>query len=110
MYTDFLPIPTPDECKYLILKVIEQAVRDYLSLEKTNTPIEKLYYDTACEFLFDDEYIVEFGGANKTLRDFLEILDIELQWFRERVMRLKSARHKNISIQYLIDENKDEKT
>jgi hypothetical protein len=110
LLNDFLPIPTPDECKYLILKVIEQAVRDYLSLEKTNTPIEKLYYETACEFLFDDDYIVEFGGANKTLRDFLDILDISLDWFRERVMRLKAARYRNISIQYLIEEKKDEKT
>lgn len=89
--------------------MIEQAVRDYLSLDKTNTPIEKLYYETACEFLFDNDYVVEFGGANKTLRDLLDLLDIDMQWLRERVMRLKAAKHRNISIQYLI-ESDNEKT
>lgn len=87
--------------------MIEQAVRDYLSLEKTSAPIERYYYDTACEFLFDDEYVVEFGGANKNLREWLEILDIEIQWFRERVIKLKNAKYKDISSHYKIIEDED---
>ena len=91
-------IPQPDEILYLLLRVVEQAIRDYLSLDKAAAPIEKEYYDTACQFLFDDEYVMEFGGANKTLKEILEMLEIEVIWFREKVIKLKQQKHDKINI------------
>ena len=90
--------------------MIEQAVRDYLCLDKNSAPIDKYYYHTACEFLFDDEYVVEWGGANKTLREWLEYLDLEAEWFREKVVKLKDMKCKGISLSYkvLVEEEDEE--
>ena len=49
-------LPELDECRYLILKIIEQAVRDYISLEDSSAPIDQYFYNTAYRFLFDDRY------------------------------------------------------
>lgn len=84
--------PHIDECRYLILKIIEQAVRDYLSLSQSSAPIEQHYYETACHFLFDDDYLIDYGGVEKSLHDLLDIVDIEIEWFRERVVKLKDKR------------------
>lgn len=84
--------PQLDECRYLILKLIEQAVRDYLSLEHSSAPIERYYYETACEFIFNSDYVIDYGGRDKTLQDLLDIMDIDIHWFRERVIRLKDKK------------------
>ena len=90
--SDNYTIPHIDECRYLILKMIEQAVRDYISLGNSSAPIERYYYETACEFLFDDDYYIDYGGVDRNLRDLLDILDINVDWFRERVVKLKDRR------------------
>jgi hypothetical protein len=82
--------PQLDECRYLIIKIVEQAVRDFISLGNSSAPIERNYYETACEFLFDNEYKIDYGGKERSLQDLLDILDIDVQWFRERVVRLKN--------------------
>lgn len=82
--------------------MIEQAIRDYLTLDKSSAPIERLYYLSACEFLFDDDYVVEWGGADKTLKEWLELLDIELVWFRERILKLKDSKHRQINLKRLV--------
>ena len=82
-------LPHIDECRYLILKIIEQAIRDYVSLAKSSTPVEQKYYETACYFLFDDTYQIDYGGSFKSLRDLLDILDYDTEWFRERIVKLK---------------------
>ena len=87
-------LPHVDECRYLILKIIEQAVRDYLSLENNSAPIDRFYYETACRFLFDDSYYIDYGGVDKNLQDLLNILDIDISWFRERVVKLKDHKIK----------------
>ena len=86
--TDY-PQPEIDECKYLILKIIEQAIRDFISLSKSSAPVEHGYYETACEFLFNDDYRIDYGDEEKSLRELLDILDIDLVWFRERIVKLK---------------------
>lgn len=86
--TDYPPAEI-DEARYLILKIIEQAIRDYISLSKSCAPVERDYYETACEFLFNDEYRINYGDEEKSLKELLEILSIELAWFRERVVKLK---------------------
>jgi hypothetical protein len=84
--------PRIDECKLLILKIIEQAVRDYLSLEDSVAPIEKYYYQTAFYFLFEKEYQIDYGGVDKSLADLLDILDIDPAWFVYKVRILKRHR------------------
>jgi len=85
-------LPLADECRYLILKIIEQAVRDYLALENNSAPIDRFYYETACRFLFDNDYTIDYGGVERNLQGLLNILDIDISWFRERVVKLKDIK------------------
>lgn len=85
-------LPHIDECRHLILKIIEQAVRDFLSLGQSNAPIEQQYYETACQMIFDDDYMVDYGGEEKSLQDLLDIVDLEVDWLREQVVRQKDKR------------------
>lgn len=87
--TDYPPVEN-DEARYLILKIVEQAIRDFISLSKSSIPIERGYYETACGFLFDDEYRIDYGDEEKSLKELLEIIDIQLDWFREHVVKLKN--------------------
>jgi len=69
--------------------MIEQAVRDYLRLGKSPVPVEQWYYVTAECFLFEEDYRVDWGGEEKSLKDFLDALGIDTDWFREKVRKLK---------------------
>lgn len=93
-----MSLPFIDECKRLILKIIEQAIRDYISLEHARAPIEKYYYETACEFLFNEEYTIDYGGEDKTMRDLLDILDLDIDWIRYRANRAKKKRELTVSL------------
>jgi hypothetical protein len=100
-------LPYIDECRILILKMIEQAIRDYLSLRGSSAPIEQVYYHTACEFLFNDDYYIDYGGVDRNLEDLLDILDINITWFRERINKLKNKRiqdQREKRENYVIDE------
>jgi hypothetical protein len=84
--------PNLDECRLLIFKIIEQSIRDYLSLKGSSAPIEQEYYHTACEFLFNNNYYIDYGGIDLNLEDFLNILNIDLQWFREKIIKIKNQK------------------
>ena len=84
--------PNLDECRLLIFKIIEQAVRDYFGLSKSNIPIEQEYYQTACEFLFDNNYFISYGDTEQNLESLLQILNIDLQWFREKIVNSKDKK------------------
>lgn len=81
-----------DECRYILLKIIEQAIHDYLTLEHTNQLVEIECYKDACDFLFNPAYIFLYGSEEMNLLDILEILDIDHLWFREKLIKLKEKR------------------
>jgi len=95
-------LPHIDECRYLILKIVEQSVRDFLSLSKSAAPIEQHYHETAQDFIFDPTYSIDYGGSIKTLSDLLDILDLDIEWFRVRVMRLKDRRIREFEIKRML--------
>lgn len=101
-------LPEEDECKYLLLKIVEQAVRDYLSLENSVAPIEKFHYNTASDFIFNDLYSIDYGEKEFSLEKILSILEIEVIWLRDRVIKLKSLRIKNIAIKLTTQGKEDE--
>jgi len=102
------PLPEIDECRLLILKMIEQTVRDYLNLENSPAPIERWYFEAAECFLFEEEYRVDWGGCEKSLKDFLDIIDIDIDWFRDNVHKLKNKKSKQIQKTRLLDDDTPE--
>lgn len=97
-------LPEIDECRYILLRLVEQSVRDYLSLEGAAAPVERWYFATAECFLFEDEYRIDWGGVDKSLSDILDILDIDIDWFRDKVKKLKRKKVKETEIARLLDD------
>lgn len=87
---DFLP--QLDECKYLLLKVVEQSIRDYSNLEHAITPIEKQHFESARDFIFDDSYQIYLGEYEVNMEDILGIMNLDIEWFRDRVHELKASK------------------
>lgn len=70
-----------------MLKVLEQAVRDYCSLVESSIPNELATWEEARDFLFDDEYYFFWGDMELRLEDFLDILDLDIMWVREQTAK-----------------------
>lgn len=86
-------IPNPEECRMLMLKMLEQGIRDYISLYDAQLPSDKLSWEEAKRFIFDDDYIFDWGNLVMNLEDMLDILDLNIHWVRKRiVIRFKKAR------------------
>jgi len=79
-----------DETRYLIYKIVEQAIRDYLSLYNAKTLADKFDYQTAVSFLFDDNYTINWADEEKNLEDLLDIINIDISWIRYKVVKLKN--------------------
>jgi len=89
--------PFTDEVRILLLKIVEQAVRDYLTLSQAYSTQDKFDYQTACNFLFDDHYYINFGGEDINLEWILYILGLEIKWFRIRLVKKKDERIRKIN-------------
>ena len=87
-----------DDCRFLLLKMVEQAVRDYLVLSSSIAPIERYHFTSAEAFIFDEDYLIKYGEYELALHDILGILNIEADWFRNRVLKLKDMKVKDITL------------
>lgn len=86
--TDFRNFPVyPEQARYLLLKVIEQAIRDYISLVHSTIPSEQQLWETARGFLFDDDYIIDWGNKEINLDEALMMLGLDTSWVRKEVHR-----------------------
>ena len=85
----YLSFYTPDEeqCRMLMLKLLEQSVRDYCSLEGSQLANEQLIWEEAKAFLFDNDYHFYWGEYDFTLESFLDILDLNVDWVREQTQK-----------------------
>ena len=90
--------PEEDECRYIIKKVIEQAVRDFTALEHAETATEQYDFQTAVCFLFEDEYRVNWGGEEMSLQDLLDWVDLEASWVRKKAIETKARKLKKLSL------------
>ena len=63
-----------DETKILLLKILEQAIRDYNNLAKSKIPIEIGYFETAKDFLFNREHFIFWGDLEINIVDILDYL------------------------------------
>ena len=85
-----------DECRFLILKIVEQTVRDYMALyeivsikdeyiQNMAVTRDEYIFHTAAGFIFDDSYTIWWGDQELTPADLLELVDINIDWFRQKV-------------------------
>lgn len=90
--SDFMP--TPEQCRFLILKVLEQAVREYCAFVNSKIPSEQASWELARDFLFDNEYKFMWGDMETSLEGFLDLVDLDVEWVRDQTKK-KLERTKN---------------
>ena len=64
-----------DDIKELIFLMIRQAQSDYIHYFFPKNGKQKKALGTAEGFLFDDNYSIDFGGQERTLKDLLDIIN-----------------------------------
>lgn len=84
--------PDMEESRFLILKVMEQAIRDYLALEEAQTTHEVFLWQTAAGFIFDDDYRLMWGDQELSPEDLLGMVDINISWLRQKVRQKAQAK------------------
>jgi len=72
-----------EEARFILLKIVEQAIRDYVSLFNSELATEQQYWETAKDFIFDDEYTIAWGEVDLTFESVLNILDLDVSWVRK---------------------------
>ncbi len=80
-------IPNEQEAKFLLLKVVEQAVSDYCNLEGSDIPYAQLLWEEARDFIFDDTYWIYWGDLELSFEDILDILEIDVDAVREKASK-----------------------
>jgi len=83
---DFMP--DDEQCKLIMLKVLEQAVRDFCSTPSTIP--EKTSWEIAKSFIFNDDHYIDWGEEVINLQEMMAILDIEIDWIRRQTMKRKN--------------------
>lgn len=81
-------LPEIDECKKLILEVLKQAVRDYQNFSTAISGKDKEIFEETKDFIFDDEYRFFWGDKEVSLKDILDILSIDIDYFREKIIKM----------------------
>lgn len=84
--------PNEEECKLLITKIFEQAIRDYLSFKQDTDAFAQVR-----DFLFQDDYIFNWGGKIYTTSDFAGIIDIDIEWLRDQIRKKECLDRKKMT-------------
>jgi hypothetical protein len=86
-YLEDLELSVQD-CKIIILKILEQAVKDYIAFDQSTEEQERIAYQTAQAFLFDPSYTLDWGSPEPiTSTHLLELIDIDIDWVREQTRK-----------------------
>lgn len=86
----------PDDGKILMRAIFQQAINDYIKLssKKLLKEEDKVNFDTAKGFLFDDDYTIDFGGMDITLKDmvfFMTGSDPNMEMLRAGIERMQNS-------------------
>ena len=80
-------IPFPDECRRLITKVLSQAALDFINFAADFTQVSEEDFLTASGLIFDNEYSIDWGNENLTFEKICIIVNVEPEWFRDRIKK-----------------------
>jgi hypothetical protein len=78
-------LPELDECRNILLQVIKQAMDDIQAFKDKTKPEQVEIYQTAHDFLFDDEHYVQWGDLQLNLEQICEIINLDLDWIRQKL-------------------------
>lgn len=78
--------PNDEECRFVIFKTIYQAIADYMNLTDSKSEEDQFSYETAKDFLFDDDYWVQWGDIEIKSTDLMAIADLDPDWVRSKVL------------------------
>lgn len=79
------PAPNIQECKFIILQMIYQAIKDYEHFRYKTKQEEQLIFQTAQHFLFDDEYNINWGDHEVNLEALCSIIETDVNWLRNKI-------------------------
>ena len=89
------PTPDEEETRFLILRVIEQAVKDYEFYRDKTKEEDRFIYETARDFIFDDSYMMQWGPDETdviTPEQLCEAAGIEIAYLRNKVAKKLSPK------------------
>jgi len=86
--------PNIEECRFIVLKVIEQAVRDYIGLfNQQDTETKKEFWETARDFIYDESYVFFWGDNEITSSEFLEYVNLDIDYLRRKTTEQFKKEH-----------------
>jgi hypothetical protein len=85
--------PNIEECRFLILKVVEQTVRDFLTLFGSDLTSEQILWHTAVGFIFDNDYRLHWGELEVAPEDLLAVVDVDMEYFRDKMRERFEEKH-----------------
>lgn len=83
-------LPDMEECRILMLKVLEQTIRDYITLDPSKSQNDFNVWDNARSFLFEEDYFFMWGDKEITTETFLDILDLNIKWIRSFALKQRA--------------------
>jgi hypothetical protein len=78
--------PNFQECEYLILQVINQAIKDYEHYRNRTKEEDKEIFESARDFLFEDSYYFYWGDQQVNLSYLCSLIDIDINWLRNKII------------------------
>ncbi len=92
---DYDPVLYMDDMKTIWCKTIEQAIHEYITYKYSRNESGRTLHFNARDFLFNNSYTIRFGDKDVTLRELLDMLDINIEWFRAGVRKKEAEANMN---------------
>lgn len=78
---------TEDQSRFLVLKILEQAIRDYCAYQNPKTKSEREACESAHGFLFDDDWRIGIGDWELSPAELLDFVDLDIEWVRKQTLK-----------------------
>ena len=75
-----------EESKFLLYKVVEQTIQDYVLLPWSNISYKDLLWESARDFIFSEDYYIDWGDFVLNFEIVCQILDLEIDWVRRKTL------------------------
>ena len=79
-------LPNQEECRIIILKIAEQASRDYISLYHAESATLRSTWETARDFIFKETHLISWGNRKISPTYLLDLIDIDIRWLRRKMI------------------------